>query len=55
MKSRVPRSPPAAPSTILSFTASGAAVSCTSGWPSPRLVSQATRPVSLLVAMTRGG
>ena len=32
IKSRTPRSPPAAPTMILSLTASGAAVICTSGW-----------------------
>src|SRR5882724_9490260 len=55
MKSRTPRSPPAAPMMILSFTASGAAVSCRSAWPSARLASHATLPVSLSVAMTRAG
>ena len=54
MKSRTPRSPPAAPRMILSLTASGAAVSCRSAWPSARLVSQATLPVSLSVAIMRG-
>src|SRR5580692_5694175 len=55
MKSRTPRSPPAAPTTILSLTASGAAVSCTSTCWSDRLVSQATCPLSLSVAITRVG
>src|SRR6516162_6968248 len=47
--------PPAAPITILSLTGSGAAVSANSGCPSPILVSQATLPVSLSVAITRAG
>src|SRR5262249_5855157 len=55
MKSRVPRSPPEAPMIILSFTASGAAEKMTPGWPSPRFVSHTTLPVSLLVAIMRGG
>src|SRR5215475_6115164 len=55
MKSRTPRSPPAAPRMILSLTASGAAENCSSAWPSERLVSQMTLPVSLLVAIIRGG
>ena len=46
---------PEAPITILSLTGNGAAVSVKSGWPSFTLVSQATLPVSLLVAMTRAG
>src|SRR5258705_110587 len=55
MKSRTPRSPPAAPITILSLTGSGAAVSAKSGWPSPILVSQATLPVSLSVLRSLSG
>jgi hypothetical protein len=39
----------------LSFTTSGAAVSCKSACPSARLVSHLTLPVSLSVAMMRGG
>src|SRR3974377_200634 len=55
MKSRTPPSPPEAPITILSFPASGAAEEMQPARPSDRLVSQATRPVSLLVAIMRGG
>src|ERR1700722_3453656 len=55
MKSRTPRSPPEAPTMILSLTASGAAEKRSVGCPSDRLVSQATLPVSLLVAIMRGG
>src|SRR5262245_55392783 len=54
IQSRTPGWPPAAPTMILSLTASGAAVSCTSGW-SCRLVSHTTLPLSLSVAMTRAG
>ena len=55
MKSRTPRSPPAAPRMILSLTASGAAVIATSGWSVERFVSHTTLPESLSVAMMRAG
>src|SRR5215831_2323777 len=55
MKSRTPLSPPEAPRTILSLTASGAAVNCSPFWPSEMLVSHTTLPVPLSVAMSRAG
>ena len=45
----------AAPLSVKDKIIIGAAVSARSDWPSPILVSQATLPVSLLVAMTRAG
>src|SRR5262245_65467233 len=55
IQSRTPRSPPAAPTMILSLTVSGAAVSWRSFCPSATLVSTSIMLVSLLVGVLRGG
>jgi hypothetical protein len=49
---RSPRSPPEPPITMISLSASGAAVSSRSAW-SSRFLSQTILPVALSVAMTR--
>ncbi len=52
---RMPRSPPAAPTMILSLIASGAPVICTCGTSKAMLVSQTILPVALSVAIMRAG
>src|SRR6516164_3433354 len=49
IKSRTPQSPPEAPMTIRSFTASGAAEKKTSAWLSERLVSHTTFNLAALL------